>query len=146
MVTVNCGSNVVTNTNDSGPGSLRSIINSACNETIIIFNIPTSDPGFSGGVYTITLTSGDLVIDKTLFIFGPGSNTLVVKRSTAVGTPDFRIFTINSGITSTIAGLSITNGSSPAVGGGISTQGISVERCKVLKRGGNGGGIKISRP
>jgi hypothetical protein len=147
LITVNCGSNVVTNTNDSGPGSLRSIINSACPEAIIIFNIPTSDPGFSGGVYTITLTSGDLVIDKHLNILGPGSNTVTVKRSTAPGTPDFRIFTINSGNTATITGLSITNGkasSTQAVGGGIFNEGtLTLTDCKVFgNAAGNGGGIQ----
>jgi hypothetical protein len=148
LITVNCGSNVVSNTNDSGPGSLRNIINSACPETIIIFNIPTTDPGFSGGVYTITLTSGDLVIDKPLNILGPGSNTLVVKRSTAVGTPDFRIFTVNSGITATITGLSITNGNASSaqinVGGGIFNAGtLTLSDCKVFgNAAGNGGGIQ----
>ena len=143
VITVNCGSNVVTNTNDSGPGSLRAIINSACPDAIIIFNIPTSDPGFNGGVYTITLTSGDLLIDKNLNIVGPGSNTLIVKRSTAPDTPDFRIFTIDPGTTSNITGLSFTNGTQ-IVGGGLFNAGtLTLNECKVFgNTAGNGGGIQ----
>ncbi len=57
---------VVTNTNDSGPGSLRSAIYYAFDlsptaspapvsptSTTISFNIPNTDPNFSGGVFTI---------------------------------------------------------------------------------------------
>lgn len=49
---------IVTNTNDTGPGSLRAAIYYANQHpgTTITFNIPNSDPGFSGGVYTIRLT------------------------------------------------------------------------------------------
>src|SRR5881397_223402 len=47
----------VTNTNDSGPGSLRQAIldanASAAIPHTILFNIPTADPGFAGGVFTI---------------------------------------------------------------------------------------------
>ena len=51
-------SSVVTNTQDTGTGSLRAAIYYA-NEhpgTTITFAIPNSDPGFSGGAYTIRLT------------------------------------------------------------------------------------------
>ena len=62
---VNTG-NVVTNTNDSGPGSLRSALVYAFDRansspplsTTIIFQIPTSDPGFDGKVFTIKPTWG----------------------------------------------------------------------------------------
>lgn len=47
----------VTHTNDGGPGSLRQAINQANNVpgTTIVFNIPTSDPGFNNaaGVFVI---------------------------------------------------------------------------------------------
>ncbi len=46
---------VVTNTKDSGPGSLRAAIYTALNATII-FQIPNTDPNFSGGVFTIRPT------------------------------------------------------------------------------------------
>jgi hypothetical protein len=53
--------NVVTNTLDVGLGSLRAAIYYANDHpgTTIHFNIPTNDPGFSNGVYTI-YTTGEL--------------------------------------------------------------------------------------
>ncbi len=53
--------NVVTNTSDVGLGSLRAAMYYANDHpgTTIRFNIPTNDPGFSNGVYTI-YTTGEL--------------------------------------------------------------------------------------
>jgi hypothetical protein len=52
---------LVTNTADTGAGTLREAITDADGETNdptwIVFNIPTSDSGFSGGVWTISPTS-----------------------------------------------------------------------------------------
>ena len=59
QVTITNGSytapNTVTNTNDTGPGSLRNALNWAAKYpgTTIRFAIPTSDPGYGGGVWTI---------------------------------------------------------------------------------------------
>jgi hypothetical protein len=46
---------VVTNTADSGPGTLRAAMYYAFDHpgTTITFNIPTNDPGYSGGVFSI---------------------------------------------------------------------------------------------
>jgi hypothetical protein len=51
-------SSVVTNTQDSGPGSLRAALYYAYDHpgTTISFNIATNDPGFANGVFTIQLT------------------------------------------------------------------------------------------
>lgn len=64
---------LVTNTNDSGPGSLRQAIISAnanrATPQAIEFRIPTSDPGFDGSVFTIQPLSelpillGNITID-----------------------------------------------------------------------------------
>ena len=50
--------NVVTTTADTGPGSLRAAIYYATDHsgTALRFNIPTSDPGYSNGVFNIHLT------------------------------------------------------------------------------------------
>jgi len=57
----------VTNGNDSGSGSLRqAIIDASPGDTI------NFDPSFM----TVSLTSGELVIDKNLTITGPGSQPL----------------------------------------------------------------------
>jgi len=65
---------VVTTTADAGPGSLRAAIYYVQDHpgTTVTFNIPTSDPGYSGGVFNIlptgampTLAGNGLVIDAT---------------------------------------------------------------------------------
>ena len=54
---------------------------------------------------TITLTSGQLEVNNSITISGPGANVLAVNGNAAS-----RIFYINPGKTVTIAGLTITNG------------------------------------
>ncbi len=65
-------SNVVTNTADAGLGSLRAALYYVTDHpgSTVTFNIPTSDPGYSNGVYNIHLTgmlpplvSNGMVID-----------------------------------------------------------------------------------
>ncbi|HMZ21043.1 MAG TPA: putative Ig domain-containing protein, partial [Blastocatellia bacterium] len=96
---VTCVSNpVVQNLNDSGTGSLREAIARACVGSTITFA-----QGLSG---TLTLTSGDLVIDKSLTIEGPGAQTLTLS-----GNQQWRIFTLRGGpYTITLAGLNLING------------------------------------
>ena len=87
--------------------------------------IATANPGdtinFTPGLSTITLTSDHLLVDKDLTIAGPGASTLTVQRSSAAGTPQFRIFYLGSGsFPVTISGLTLANGdttSGMAVGG-----------------------------
>jgi predicted outer membrane repeat protein len=129
-ITVNCGTtNIVVNTSDSGPGSLREAIDSACPGGTIFFNIPTSDPGYNSvtGVYTVTLTTAELLIDKSLTIQGLNANALIVTRSAAVSTPNFRIFNIVTDVVSprtiSILGLTISGGNPTSTaneaGGGL---------------------------
>ena len=108
---------IVTNTADSGAGSLRNTIAAAAAGDTIQFAAALNGQ-------TITLTSAQLLIGKNLIIDGPGSGQLTVQRSTAGGTPMFRIFEITAGHTVTIQGLTISNGTAqgsfPAnAGGGI---------------------------
>jgi len=96
----------VTNTNDAGPGSLRQTLAEALQGDIINFH-----PSLNG--QAITLTSAQLTINVDVTITGPGANLLTVRRSSASGTPLFRIFQINSGHTVSISGLRISNGLLP---------------------------------
>src|ERR1700694_3925214 len=89
----------VTTTADSGAGSLRAAIAAASDGDTIQF-----DAALNG--QTITLTSGELAINKNITISGPGPNLLTVSRSSGT----FRIFHVLSGHTDTIQGLTIRGG------------------------------------
>ena len=97
---------------------------------------------------TITLdpTQGQLTLAKSVTITGPGANVLTVARNTAMGTPQFRIFQVNSGVTATISGLTITGRlrAGGADGGGILSDGtLTLTGVAVTNNmaGSNGGGI-----
>src|SRR5215831_4219027 len=86
----------VTNTNDSGPGSLRQALADANDGDTINFDVSLKGR-------TIALTSGELVIDKSITITGPGSDQLTVR---AVDFQHyFRIFHVMASPTATIEGL-----------------------------------------
>jgi hypothetical protein len=130
----------VSNTQDSGAGSLRDTIAAASAGDTIQF-----DAALNG--QTITLTTAELLINKTLTINGPGADKLAVQRSTANGTPAFRIFNV-SGDNVTLAGLTIANGNTAAGGGGISCTGydLTITNCVVSgNSAGSGGGIYRGR-
>jgi CSLREA domain-containing protein len=107
-----CGNTIVTNNNDSGAGSLRSIFANACNGETITFAPTVISP--------INLTSSELLINKAMTIRGPGANLLTVQRAPAASS-NFHVFHITSGGFNTISGLTIANGNSD-VGGGIYNQ------------------------
>jgi Bacterial Ig-like domain (group 3) len=130
-VTICPSSPVVTNTNDSGAGSLRQAILDACDGATITFDM-------NQVVSPINLTSAGLVINKNLTITGPGANLLTIQRSSAGGTPLFGIFTINGGTTVSISGLTISNGNT-STGGGINNQGVlTLTGCRISGNSVNG--------
>jgi hypothetical protein len=107
----------VVNTLDSGAGSLRDAITRANSGDTIVF--ASSLDG-----QTITLTSGQLTVSKSLDIEGPGAALLAIS-----GNNTNRVFDINEGLTVTIAGLTITHGRASgfdAGGGGIHIVGSTV--------------------
>src|ERR1700746_497004 len=65
----------VTNTNDSGPGSLRQALADVNDGDTI--NFPVTG--------TIGLTSGELLVDKAITISGPGTENLAVNGNAKSG-------------------------------------------------------------
>ena len=119
---------VVTNVADSGAGSLRYVVTNAAAGATVTFTVT--------GV--ITLTSGDIGINKNLTIQGPGAGTLAINADHASG-----IFSIQSGSMVTISGLTIENGSS-SNGGGIYNNGnLTVDSSTIVNNvtAGSGGAI-----
>jgi len=101
---------IVTDTNDNGPGTLRQALVDAQDGDTIQF-----DPALIG--QTITLTTGELLIDKNITISGPGWKLLTVS---AIDIPKFRfrVFHVNPGHNVTIAGLTISDGHANGAAGG----------------------------
>jgi len=98
----------VTNTNDSGAGSLRQAISDAnANpgaDEIIVDDVLTG---------TIVLTTSQLAISSPMTIQGPGAEQLAIS-----GNDTFRVFYIDTPESVDISGLSIVSGNSISVGGG----------------------------
>jgi predicted outer membrane repeat protein len=107
-VATRAASLTVTNTADSGDGSLRATIAAASNGDTIAFSLPSPS--------TITLTSGGLLISNlTLTIAGPGTNSLAIS-----GNGTNTVFSIISNSVVILSGMTITNG-----GGGIYASGTA---------------------
>ncbi|MBN1810731.1 MAG: hypothetical protein JXA14_02735 [Anaerolineae bacterium] len=105
----------VTNTNASGPGSLRqAILDANANGGHDTVNFAPSVGG------TIVLTGTLPPIDDDLTIAGPGPDTLSVSGDNA-----YRVLEIASSTAVTISGLTIRDGGTPDDwGGGIFSEGI----------------------
>jgi CSLREA domain-containing protein len=140
---------------DDGTGhcTLRAAIevsNSHVGTDAIVFNIPTTDPGFSNGTWTINLPRALPDIFDAVNIGGPGPEQLVVQRSSAFGTPDFRVFSVSAGGTMNISGLTVSNGApfsdTDGNGGGINYTGngtLNIRKCTLATNSASvdGGGI-----
>jgi hypothetical protein len=108
----------VANTNDSGSGSLRQALADANDGDTINFAVTG----------TISLTSGELLVDKSVTISGPGANHLAVN-----GNAKNCVFHIASGETTTFSGLTIVNGYTTGFGGGIHNDhaALTVNNCTI---------------
>jgi hypothetical protein len=124
--TVHADTITVTNTNDSGPGSLRQALADANDGDTIDFAV----------IGTIGLTNGELLVDKSVAISGPDAESLAVD-----GNATSRVFHIGSGNTVSISSLTVKNGR----GGGVANDhsALAVTNCTVSGNflGGYGGGI-----
>jgi hypothetical protein len=123
----------VINGSDSGPGSLRQALADADDGDTI---------DFDASLHYIGLVSGELVVDKSVTISGPGAANLFLDNDLI-----FRVLHITNGVTVSISGLTIVGGEAIVGGGGgilndHST--LTVSNCTI--RGnqtvyGRGGGI-----
>jgi len=127
---------VVSNTNDSGPGSLRDAL-AAANDGDTI-----DATGVSG---TILLTGGELQINHNVTINGPGAEDLAVN-----GNATSRVFE-NFASDATISGLTITNGLATFRllayfgGGGILNHGgLTLSGTSILSNNVNSGGFFVA--
>src|SRR5947207_6023428 len=100
---------IVTSTADNGSGSLRQAFADANDGDTIQF-----DPTLNG--QTITLTSAELAIDKSITISGPGPGLLGVSRDQQA--TSFRVFHLLPNQTVEISGLTISNGQLQSENGG----------------------------
>jgi len=132
------GAVTVSNTDDSGAGSLRQAIIDATDGDTINFSLAANS--------TITLTS-EITIDNSLTIDGSGTSGLVISSDDADsdGHNDSRVFYISSGTTVTINNLTIADGYAD-YGGGIYNDGgrLNVTNCTISNNNSSsiGGGIK----
>jgi hypothetical protein len=116
----------VTDLADDGPGSLRAAVTQAAVGDTIDFA-----PGLSG---TILLTSGELAINQSLSIAGPGSDQIAVS-----GGATTRVFEVGAGAAVAIGGLTITGGHvaapgfSTGVGAGVANYGsLTLTDCDIV--------------
>jgi Calx-beta domain/Right handed beta helix region len=129
----------VTNLNDAGAGSLRQAIidaNLAAGADVITFQ--------AGVTGTIVLATGELYIQDSVDIQGPGAGLLTVSGNNASRV--FYLYRHDALLDVTISGLTITDGSA-LFGGGIIDWGESLLLDNVVVTGnsatGQGGGVEI---
>lgn len=97
---------VTSEADDGSPGTLRSQIAAASPGDSITFG-----PALVGK--TITLTAGELVLERDLAINGPGAGGLAISGNGQ------RVFAIRPGVTASLGGLTIRDGQAIEDGGGI---------------------------
>ena len=108
----------VTDADDSGAGTLRQAIADICPGGTIDFNL--AYPA------TITLLTGELLINKDMTINGPGASSLTLSGNNAS-----RVFNISAG-TASISGVTVSNGYGDPSGGGIYNRGtLTVTNCTI---------------
>ncbi|MDQ3115254.1 MAG: hypothetical protein M3Q86_01360 [Verrucomicrobiota bacterium] len=113
VITASAATFTVTNTNDSGPGSLRQAVldsNAAATADNIVF-----DPAVFGTPQTISLATVISISPTTtvdaLTITGPGAGLLTISGNNAV-----RIFAVSSDDTASISGMTLTQGTTVGAG------------------------------
>jgi hypothetical protein len=119
----------VTNTYDSGPGSLRDAIAAASTGDTINFSL----------AYPATITLGStLVVGKSLTIGGPGASSLAISGNNSV-----EVFFVSGGIAVNLSGVTIQNGYGIGSPGGVFNYNatLNLSNCVVSGNSGFPGGI-----
>lgn len=130
VVTATCGraaTYTVTNSADSGSGTLRASLANAGNGDTITFSLalPAS----------ITLTSGQLLVSNNVTIVGPGSNDLCINGNAAS-----RVFDVTNNVS--ISGLTVSNGAAGSGGGIYNSGSLLLSNCVITRNSaGFGGGV-----
>jgi len=126
----------VTNNHDSGAGSLRALVAGAASGDTIQFR----------GSMTITLTSGTINIDKSLYINGDVNNNGFPDDVTISGNWTYQIFLVSA--SSTFFGLRLVKGAG-VQGGAIFTfaSATYINRCYIAHCTSidNGGGVEVAQ-
>ena len=107
--TASAATDMVTNMNDSGAGSLRAVIAAAGSGNTVEFE--------SGVTGTIPLTSGAIAVEKSLTIVGPGAS--LMKIDAGHKSRIFETMGTFSSISVSISGLTLAEGGSVEFGGAI---------------------------
>ncbi|MFW2332191.1 carbohydrate binding domain-containing protein [Ilumatobacter sp.] len=120
---------VVTTLDDSGPGSLREALSLIADDGTITF-----DPAVAGG--TLTLTSGQLTVDRSVTVVGPPAAPVTISAGGAS-----RVVQIGAGIDVSMSDLVIRDGVAAPQGGGILNAGtLSLDRVTVTENQENSAG------
>lgn len=139
----------VTTTADGGIGSLRqAMLDATANieANTVIFNIQTTDPGYNAAANRFTISLLNPLPDVPL-----APLTITNSQSQAVtvrGNNTFRIFTLVDSAVFTVNNLTISNGSTSGLGGGIfmsNSSTLNLNRSTVSNNtASDGGGIYIN--
>jgi hypothetical protein len=117
VFTVNLPPNAVTvvNSANSGTGSLRQAILDVAPGGDIYFSPSVFD---NGTPVTITLTSGELDVNKDMIIHGPGADKLTISAGGVS-----RVFDVGAGVAAAISGVTLADGSVTGSGGAVQNAG-----------------------
>ena len=117
--------NLVENSYDEVPGSLRFAINGA---------LPCSEIRFAPGVTGVITLARELVVNKRIKIIGPIPDVLAISGGNL-----HRVFRIDPGADVEISGLTIRDGSNATGGGGVLVEGGTLRLTSCILSNNTGG-------